>query len=75
LPKFRITQSEKETEAQFLARLELEAENVVGGYGLTKHDACIKSLPNGGHPNWVFEVAGVAYGLLRHLGTEPILEA
>jgi hypothetical protein len=35
----------------FLARVELEAENIVGGYNRVEHDACMMSLMNGGRLN------------------------
>jgi hypothetical protein len=42
---------EGESDTHFLARVELEAKNVTGGYGWVEHDACMKSLLNGGHLN------------------------
>jgi hypothetical protein len=60
--KFALIMSEDESEAQFLVKVELEAENVVGSYSGAEHDACIKSLPNGSCLNRVFEMAGIAYG-------------
>jgi hypothetical protein len=51
LPKFHDVRSDEEDDAQFLARVELEAESVVGGYSRPEHDACVASLPNGGRLN------------------------
>jgi hypothetical protein len=59
LPKFPLASFEGEGNDRFLARVELEAENVVGSYSHAEHDICIKALPKGGHLNWVFEKAGV----------------
>jgi hypothetical protein len=42
---------------QFLPRVKLEAESVVGGYSHLEHDACVASLLNGGRMNRVFELA------------------
>jgi hypothetical protein len=47
LPKFCVVRSDEDRRCQVLARVELEAGNVVGSYGRTEHDACIKCLPNG----------------------------
>jgi hypothetical protein len=75
LPEFPLTKVEGECDAHFLARVELSAENVVGSYGRTEHDACVLALPNGGRLNWVFEKAGVAYGLYPEPSTEASKEA
>jgi hypothetical protein len=73
--KFALIMSEDESEAQFLVKVELEAENVVGSYSRAEHDACIKSLPNGSCLNRVFEMAGIAYGRRPQPGTEASSEA
>jgi hypothetical protein len=75
LPEFPLTKVEGECDAHFLARVELSAENVVGSYGRTEHDACVLALLNGGRLNWVFEKAGVAYGLYPEPSTEASKEA
>jgi hypothetical protein len=65
LPKFRVVRSDEEGDIKFLTRVELEVENVVGSYSCPKPGACIKSLPNGGWLNRVFELPGDADGLRR----------
>jgi hypothetical protein len=45
----------------FLARVELDAEGVVGSDTHLERDACVASLRNEGHLNHVFDLAGVAY--------------
>jgi hypothetical protein len=65
LPEFRVAWAEGESDACFLSRVELEAENVVADNDWTKHDDCIKSLWNGGRLNRVFEQVGVAYAPTR----------
>jgi hypothetical protein len=61
LPEFPLARFEGESNYHFLVRVELGAENVVGGYSRTEHDVYIKVLLNGGRFNRVFEKAGVAY--------------
>jgi hypothetical protein len=51
LSEFHVAWPEGESDTHFLARVELEAKNVTGGYGWAEHDACMKSLLNGGHLN------------------------
>jgi hypothetical protein len=75
LAKFHAVRSDDEDDVQFLARVELEAESVVGGYSRPEQDACVASLPNGGCLNQVFELAGVAYGPRPEPGTEAHVEA
>jgi hypothetical protein len=65
----------RRTKLKFLARVELETKNNVGSYCRSEHEACIKSLPNGGRLNQVFEVVGIAYGLRPQPCTEAIVEA
>jgi hypothetical protein len=48
LPKFRVVCSDKEDDVKFFARVELEAESIVGSYGRPEYDACTKCLPNRG---------------------------
>jgi hypothetical protein len=55
--------------------VELEAENTIGSFDHVEHDVCIKLLPNDGHLNRVFEIAGIVYGPCLQLGTEASVEA
>jgi hypothetical protein len=55
--------------------VDLEVENIVGSYGPREHDACVLSLPNGGHLNQVFEKASIAYSARSAPGTEASTEA
>jgi hypothetical protein len=52
-----------ESEAQFLVKVELEAENIVGSYGPWEHDVCVKSLPNDGLLNQVFDKTSTVYAV------------
>jgi hypothetical protein len=74
LPEFPLARFEGESNDCFLARVELDAENMVGSYGRAEHDACIQTLPNVGYLNRVFEKAGVAYGPRPQPGTEASTE-
>jgi hypothetical protein len=62
LPKFHAMRMHDEDDVQFLARVELEAEGIVGIYTCPEHDVCMAGQPNGGRLNRVFELAGVSYG-------------
>jgi hypothetical protein len=62
LPKFVAAHKDDEDDVMFLARVELDAEGIVGSYTHPEHDACIVGLCNGGRLNRVFELTGVAYG-------------
>jgi hypothetical protein len=75
LSEFLTAWSEEESETQFLAKADVEAENVVGCYGCAEHEACIKLLPNRGHQNRVIEMAWIVYGLRPQPGTKASLEA
>jgi hypothetical protein len=75
LPEFHEAKAEEESDAQFLAKVELEAENILGTYTCTEHDACIRSLPNGRRLSRVFEMAGVAYAPRPQPGTEASAKA
>jgi hypothetical protein len=75
LPKFVAAHRDDEDDAQFLARLELEAEGIVGSYTRPEHDACVMNLRNRGHLNRVFELAKVAYGPRPEPSTEEFTEA
>jgi hypothetical protein len=71
LPRFPLSSKDEEDDAHFLARVEQEARNIIGSYTHVEHDACLASLPNNGHLNHVFEVAGVAYApSLVHVSAE-----
>jgi hypothetical protein len=63
LPKFVAVHKDDEDDVQFLARVELEAEGIVGSYTSPEHEACVASLRNRGHLNMVFELAEVAWTL------------
>jgi hypothetical protein len=58
-----------------LARVELEAEGIVGSYTRPEHDACIMNLHNGGRLNKLFELAEVAYGPRPEPDNEEFAEA
>jgi hypothetical protein len=46
LSEFRATGTEEEDENQFLAKVELEVENVLGRCGYIEHEDYVKLLPN-----------------------------
>jgi hypothetical protein len=49
LPKFTaVRKDDDEDDVQFLARVELEAEGIVGSYTKPEHDACLAHVCNGG---------------------------
>jgi hypothetical protein len=75
LPEFHAAKAKGESDAQILARVELEAENILGCYSRLKHEASIKSLPNGGYLNRVFEMAVITYSPRPPPGTEASVEA
>jgi hypothetical protein len=63
LSKFAtVRKDDNEDDVQFLARVELEAEDIVGSYTKVEHDACLAHVCNRGRLNRVFELAGVTYG-------------
>jgi hypothetical protein len=62
LPEFPFTKFQGERDDDFLARVELGAENVIDSYDCVEHDACVLALPNGGRLNRVFGKVGVTYG-------------
>jgi hypothetical protein len=71
LPKFVvILKDEDEDDVQFLVRVELEVEGIVGSYTKPEHDACLRQVRNDGQLNRVFELVGVAYGPRLVPGTE-----
>jgi hypothetical protein len=61
LPKFVAAHKDDEDDVKFLARIELDAEGIMGSYTSPEHDACITGLRNGGHLYHMFELAWVAY--------------
>jgi hypothetical protein len=75
LPEFCAAKAEGESDAQFMAKVELEAENILGRYTRAEHDACVRSLPNGGCLNRVFEIVGIAYAPCPQPGMEASVEA
>jgi hypothetical protein len=55
LPKFvSIRKDNDENDVQFFARVELEAEGIVGSYTKPEHDASLAHVRNGGQLNYVF---------------------
>jgi hypothetical protein len=75
LPKFVAVRKDDEDGVQFLARVELEVEGIVGSYTRPEHEACVANLHNGDCLNRVFELAEVAYGPRPEPGTEVFTEA
>jgi hypothetical protein len=75
LPKFRAVRKDDEDDVQFLARVELEVEGVMGSYTHLEHDVCMAGLRNRGQLNYVFELAGVPYGPWSVSGTIAFTEA
>jgi hypothetical protein len=71
LPKFVAARKDDKDDVQFLARIELDAEGIVGSYTRLEHDGCIASLRNGGRLNLIFKLAGVAYRPRPCLGLTP----
>jgi hypothetical protein len=74
LPMFGAVHKDDEGDVQFLVRVELEAEGVVGSYTRPEHDTCIGGLRNGGRLNNVFELVGVAYRSHPVPGTDAFTE-
>jgi hypothetical protein len=62
LSKFAAVRKDDEDDVQILARVELEAEGIVGSYTHPEREAGVMNLHNGGRLNMVFELAEVAYG-------------
>jgi hypothetical protein len=61
---FPVESVSVENTHHFLAKVEVDAERILGSYGPKEHEACIAvKLPNGGRLNRVFEQMGVAYAL------------
>jgi hypothetical protein len=75
LSKFVVVHKDDEDDVQFLARVELEAEGIMGSYSHPEHEPCVANLHNGGRLNRVFELAEVAYGPRPKPGTEEFTEA
>jgi hypothetical protein len=75
LPKFVAARKDDEDDVKFLARVELDAEGIMGSYTRPEHDACIAGLRNRDCLNHVFEVMGVAYGPRLVPGSDGFTEA
>jgi hypothetical protein len=60
LLKFVAVRKDDKDDVQFLARVELDAEGVVGSYTRPEHGICVAGLLNEGCLNHLFELAGVA---------------
>jgi hypothetical protein len=55
LPKFTaVRKDDNEDDVQFLAKVELEAEGIVGSYTKVEHDDCLVHVRNGGRLNHIF---------------------
>jgi hypothetical protein len=65
----------RKDDVQFWARVEWEAEDIMGSYTCPEHEACVMNLCNGGRLNRVFELVEVAYGPQPEPGTEEFTEA
>jgi hypothetical protein len=72
LPKFVAARRDGEDDAEFLARVELEAKVIVSSYTHPEHDACIASPQNNGHLNRVLELVGWSIDLVRCLVVMPL---
>jgi hypothetical protein len=62
LPNFPLHREGEKDDFRFLARVEQEARNIVGGYTCTEHEAYLASILNNGRLNHVLELLGVSYG-------------
>jgi hypothetical protein len=62
LPNFPLRREGEKDDVRFLARVEQEARNIVGGYTCTEHEAYLASIPNNGRLNHVLELTWVSYG-------------
>jgi hypothetical protein len=62
LLNFPLRREGEKDDVRFLARVEQEARNIVGGYTRTEHKACLTNIPNNGRLNYVLELTGVSYG-------------
>jgi hypothetical protein len=75
LSKFiAVCKDDNEDDVQFLVRVELEVEGIVGSYTKSKHNACLAHMHNRGRLNHVFEFAGVTYGPRSMPGIEEFTE-
>jgi hypothetical protein len=76
LKKFvAVRKDNDEDDIQFLARVELEVEGIVGSCTKPEHDAFLSHVHNRGQLNHIFELAGVAYGPWPMPGTKEFTEA
>jgi hypothetical protein len=74
LPKFVAAHRDGEDDAEFLARVELQAKVIVGSYAHLEHNACIAGLQNNGCLNRVLELMGVANEPHPMLGSDASTE-
>jgi hypothetical protein len=63
LPNFPLRHEGEKDDVRFLARVEQEARNIVGGYTCAEHEACLASILSNGNLNHVLELTGACYGL------------
>jgi hypothetical protein len=76
LSKFiAICMDDNEDDVQFLVRVELEAEDIVGSYTKPEHVGCLAHVHNGGRLNHIFEIVGVSYGPRPMPDTKEFTEA
>jgi hypothetical protein len=61
LPNFPLCCQGEEDDVWFLAKVEQEDRNIVGGYTCVKHNAYLASIPNNGHLYRVLKLTGVSY--------------
>jgi poly(3-hydroxybutyrate) depolymerase len=75
LHKFVSAHKDYEDDVNFLARIDLDVEGIVGSYTCPEHEVCIAGLPNGGRLNHMFELTGVAYRPHPVPGSDAFTEA
>jgi hypothetical protein len=62
LPVFPVEAISEEEASHFLAKVQTDAERVLGSYGPREHVAYVTlKLTNGGHLNRIFEKMGIPY--------------
>jgi hypothetical protein len=74
-PKFHAMHKDAEDDIHILARVEMEAEGVVGSHTGSEHDICMAGQRDGDRLNHMFELAGVPYGPQPVPGTDAFIEA
>jgi hypothetical protein len=62
LPNFPLCCEGEKDDVRFLARVEQEARNIVGGNTRVEHESCLASIPNNDCLNRVLELTGVSCG-------------